>query len=70
MNPVEIVRDARVDARHVRLTATDAPGDDAGQLPVALTLADHGTTAITLAGILALLAAGADEARMKHEAES
>lgn len=68
VDPVEIVRDARVDARHVRLAATDAPGDDAGQLPAALTLADHRATAVALAGILALLAAGADEARMEVEA--
>lgn len=33
-----------------------------------LTLADHRTTAVALAGILALLAAGADEARVEIEA--
>ena len=70
VNPVEIVRDARVDSRHVSLAATDAPGDDADQLPVALTLADHGAATIALAGILALLAAGADEARMERETVS
>jgi len=52
------------------LAATDAPGDDADQLPVALTLADHGAATIALAGILALLAAGADEARMERETVS
>jgi len=69
-DPVEIVRDARVDTRHVQLAATDAPGDDAGQLPATVTLADHRTAAITLAGILALFAAGADEARMEIVAGS
>lgn len=69
-DPVEVVRHARVDAGHVRLAATDAPGDDASQLPLALTLADHRTAAVALAGILALLAAGADEARVEIEAGS
>lgn len=69
-DPVEIVGNPRVDAGHVRLAATDAPGDDAGQLPTIAMFADHRAAAVALTGILAPLAAGADEARMEGEAGS
>lgn len=59
--------DARVDAGHAGLAATDAPGDDAGELPLPVTLAHHRTAAVALAGVLTLLAAGAEEARMQAE---
>lgn len=59
---------ASVDARYARLAAADAPGDDAGQLPSTVALADHRPTAVALAGVLALFTAGADETRMEVEA--
>lgn len=67
-DPVEIIRDARVNAGNAGLAATDAPGNHPGQLPAAVMLADHRTAAVALASVFALLAAGADEARMQIEA--
>lgn len=57
-----------IDTGHTNLAAANTPGDDADQLPPAVVLAHHRAAAVTFAGILALLAAGADEARVKFEA--
>jgi len=64
------MRDPSVDARYTSLAATNAPGNDTGQLPVTMTLADHRTTTVALASVLALFATGADEAWMQAEARS
>lgn len=60
--------DSRVNSGDSNLAATDAPGNHPRQLPAALMLANHRATAVALASILALLATGADEARMQVEA--
>lgn len=57
-----------VDAGHAGLAAADAPGDDADQLPLVVVLAHHRAAAVTFAGILALLAAGAEETLVQAEA--
>lgn len=67
-DPVEVMGDARVNSGDAGLTAADAPGNHPGQLPAAVMLADHRATAVALASVLALLAAGADEARVQVEA--
>lgn len=67
-NPGQVGRDLHVDAGHIHLAASDAPGHHADHVPDAVALADQRTAAITLAGILALLAAGADEARIEFVA--
>lgn len=68
--PVEVVRHPGVYTGYPRLSAADSPGNYTGQLPSALTLANHGTAAVTLACVLALLASRANEARVKVEARS
>lgn len=62
LNPRQVGRDLNIDTGHIHLTATNAPGDDTDHVPDTVALADQWTAAIALAGILALLAAGADKA--------
>lgn len=67
-DPVEILGYTNVDAGQAGFAAADTPGDDAGQLPSAFALADHRAAAVAFTGILAFLAAGAEEALVQVEA--
>ena len=68
LDPVLVLRDLDVDAGHVPLAAADAPGDDSGQLPQPLpVLAHQRAAAVALAGVLALLAAGAQKPVVQAE---
>merc|ERR1719412_825587 len=65
--PLVVLAHLDIDAGHIPLATADAPADEASQLPGASALADQGTSTVALAGILALLTAGADEARVEGE---
>jgi hypothetical protein len=59
-----------INARDGLVTAADAPGDETGKLPCAAHLADEGTAPVTLAGVLPLLPARAQESRMQGKVRS
>lgn len=61
LDPGQVCRDLHVHAGHVHLATANAPGHHSHHVPDSITLTDKRTTAVTLAGILALLTAGADE---------
>lgn len=65
LDPGQIGRNLNVDTGYIYLTATNTPGHNANHIPDTITLADQRTTTVTLAGILALLAAGTNEARIE-----
>lgn len=70
LDPVQVVGHPNVDSGHVHLSATDTPGHHTDQLPGAISLAHHRTTAVSLASVLALLSAGANEAWIQFVAVS
>lgn len=61
LDPGQVGRDLHVHAGHVHLAAANAPGHHTHHVPDAVAFADKRTTAVTLAGILALLTAGTNE---------
>lgn len=67
MDPIEVIGDARVDTRHSRLPATDAPRHDPRQMPTALSLANHWTATVAFASVLPFFSPRANEARMQIE---
>lgn len=66
--PIEIEGNARVDTGNTSLAASNAPGNDAGKLPLSVAFAYHGTTAVAFASVFALLTPGTYEPRMKIKA--
>jgi len=67
LNPGLVLGDLDVDAGNVPFAAADAPRDDAGELPQAVDLADERSAAVAGAGVLALLASGAQEAGVEDK---
>jgi len=61
LDPGQVGGDLHVDSRNIHLAASNAPGHDSHHVHGSIAFADQGTTAITLAGILALLSTSAHE---------
>lgn len=61
-DPVEIVRNANINAGNVHLSTSDSPGNNAGHLPHSISLADEWATSVAFTRIFPFFSTSADEA--------
>lgn len=57
----------QIHARHIDATTTESPGHESGQLVETVVLTHQRTTAVSLAGVISLLATGTETARGQNE---